>query len=353
MLARAAASVFSVANDELTWTRSSPCSGLGLPVACLLAACLAGCFADVVQPGSYGIADDGGPATTPLATSEPTAMTLPDANAGSRPAVPVDASLPQANPSEAGPGATSPCDFSGRWIATDHQVATGLGAQEAAHMWYYLELSQTGSAGTVTRGLDCGENVRGISSVAANVDYPKTWPALLAKARQTGRAFTSTAAAVSGCAVSFEKDYAVLGATVSFYRDPSQTMPTVSQQATSTTPGWEDWDNDGNPGFTMNTTGLVTGQLYMATRRSTLWSGTVAASASTFKLADNWNAETDTLGYSGSSLLTSPSSRDNDASLHFVEFARLSATQATGDDAATCAAIRSLAPTLTPSAAGN
>ena len=321
-------------------------------MACLLAACLAGCFADVVQPGSYGVADDAGPATTRQGTSEPAARTLPDADAGSRPAVPVDASLPSPNPSEAGPDATSPCDLSGRWIATDHQVQTGLGAQEAAHTWYYLELGQTGSAGTVAKGLDCGENVRGISAVAANVDYPNTWPALLTKVAQTGRTFTSTGAA-SGCAVSFEKYYMVLGATVSFYKDPSQTMPTASQQAMGTTPGWEDWDKDGNPGITMNTTGLVTGQLYIAARRSTIWSGTVAASASEFRLADNWTSETDTLGYSGSSLLTSPSSKDNNASLHFVEFARLAATQATGDDATTCAAIRMLAPSLTPSAAGN
>jgi hypothetical protein len=322
-------------------------------VACLLATCLAGCFADVVQPGSYGIADDAGSATIPPATSEPTGMiTVPGADAGSRPAAPVDASVPSANPSEAGPGATSPCDLSGRWIATAHEVSTGLGAQEAAHAWYYLELSQTGSAGTVTKGLDCGENVRGISSVAANVDYPKTWPALLAKASDTGRKFASKAVA-AGCAVSFEKHYVVHGATTSFYVDPSQTMPTASQQATSTTPGWEDWDNDGHPGFTTNVTGLATGQIYLATRRWTLWSGTIAAGASTFKLADDWNAETDTLGYSGSSLLTSPSSKDNNTSLHFVEFARLAATQATGDDATTCAAIRMLAPSLTPSAAGN
>jgi hypothetical protein len=250
------------------------------------------------------------------------------------------------------PGPSSPCDLGGRWIATDHEVATGLGAQEAAHTWLYLELTQTGSAGTVTRGLDCGQNVRGISSVAADVDYPKAWPALLTKDKQTGRTYTSVAGA-SGCTVAFEKFYSVIGATVPFYTDPSQAMPTVSQQATSTTPGWEDWDDDGNPGITMSTTGLVTGQLYVATRGSTVWSGSVAASASTFQLADDWNAETDTLGYDGSSLLTSPSSRDNDASLHFVQFARLASTQATGDDATTCAAIRMLAPSLTPRAAGN
>ena len=39
-------------------------------------------------------------------------------------------------------------------------------------------------------------------------------------------------------------------------------------------------------------------------------------------------------------------------SLHFVEFARLDANQASGDDAAICKAIIELAPTLTPQAAG-
>jgi hypothetical protein len=102
----------------------------------------------------------------------------------------------------------------------------------------------------------------------------------------------------------------------------------------------------------MNVTGLAVGQLYMVTRKWNAWSGAIAASASTFKLADTWDSEQSLLGYNGPSLLTAASSntRDNDASLHFVEFARLDASQATGDDATTCAAIRKLAPTLTPNA---
>ena len=156
-----------------------------------------------------------------------------------------------------------------------------------------------------------------------------------------------------GCAVSFAKSYQVVGATLPFFEDPSQTMPTVSQQATPTAPGWEDWDDDGHPGFTMNVTGLATGQIYIAVRSWTIWSGTIATGASTFQLADDWGSEQDLLGYSGSSLLTQTASgtRDSDASLHFVVFARLGPTQATGDDATICAAIRSLAPSMTSSAA--
>jgi hypothetical protein len=347
---RAAASVRPVPNDDVMLTRLSLRSGLSwVVVPCLLAMLLGGCFADVVQPGPYGVAEDDASAAASPATAEPVTIELPSADAGRARTV-ADASLPSGDSA----AATSPCDLSGRWIATDHQVATGLGAEEAAHVWYYLEMSQTGSTGTVTTGLDCGENVRGITAVAADVDYPKTWPALLANVKEDGRTFTSTTTA-SGCVVSFEKFYQVLGATVSFYSDPSQTLPTASQEATSTTPGWEDWDNDGNPGFTLNVTGLATGQIYMATRRWTTWSGTIAAGASTFQLADDWDTEDDVFGINGSSLLSAAtdSTRDNDASLHFVQFARLTATQATGDDASICTAIRSLAPSMTPSAAAN
>ena len=64
----------------------------------------------------------------------------------------------------------------------------------------------------------------------------------------------------SKCSVSFEKRYGVIGATEAYYVEPSQTMPTVSQEAMGTPPGWEDWDNDGNPGYTLNVSGLAPGQ---------------------------------------------------------------------------------------------
>ena len=230
-------------------------------------------------------------------------------------------------------------------------MTTAIGAVEAAHFWRYYELTQTGSQVTVSKGLDCGENVRGISAVAANSDCPKTWPAMLVNDVDTGRQGTS-APTSSGCQVSFEKRYLVVGATVSFYSDPNQALPTASQQATSGSPGWEDWDQDGEPGYTMNTTGLVTGQLYMATREWATWSGSVASVATTFTVPVDWASEESVLGINGPSLLNSATSgvKDSDATLHFATFARLDPTQATGDDAAICAAIRSLAATLTPSA---
>jgi hypothetical protein len=306
-----------------------------------------GCYADAVLPGEYGPPDDAGveasvPVDPPAMTSDPGSTTAPSADGG----VPVAAG-------DAGASSvtkTVACDLSGRWIATDREVSTALGAVEAAHTWYYLELTQSGGSGTIIKGLNCGQNVRGISSVAASVDYPKTWPALLTKTSQAGRKYTS-ATSGSGCHVAFEKRYTVYGCS-SGYVDPSTTLPMPSQQASGSTSGWEDWDNDGNPGYTMSVTGLATGQLYMASRTWNAWSGSVTKGASTFQLPDDWTSEADLLGYMGSSLLTETASgvRDSDDSLHFVEFARLSASQATGDDTAVCASIRMLAATLTPHA---
>ena len=318
-------------------------------LAGLLCAASSGCYPDTLLPGSYGSPDDAGTASAP-ASSDTTIAMGPAPAASSAPEL--DGAASSTPAADAGPTTTVGCDLGGRWIATDREVATGLGAQEAAHAWFYFEIAQTGAAATVTRGLNCGQDVVGISSVSANVSYPKVWPSLLARDLETGRKATISASG-SKCSVSFEKRYRVLGATVPFFDDPSQTLPTASEQGTSTTPGWEDWDQDGNPGVTMNVTGLATGQIYIVTRTWNAWSGTIAAGAATFRLADDWNTEQDLLGYNGSSLLTAATSgaRDNDASLHFVEFARLAATQATGDDATTCAAIRSLAPKMTPDAA--
>jgi hypothetical protein len=326
--------------------------GRSVAVAALLGPVVlahAGCAPDVITPGYYAGPDDpdGGaqpPGQSPAAAEEPLdASSSQAANGGDGgPATVGDAEVASAR---------GPCDLTGRWLVTSREVETALGAVEAAHFWRYYELTQTGSAITVSKGLVCGANVRGLSAVAATVDYPKTWPAMLANDVETGRKGTSTPTS-SGCQVTFEKQYMVLGATASFYKDPSTALPTASQQAASGSPGWEDWDQDGNPGYTLNMTGLVTGQLYLASREWATWSGTVATGASSFTLSDDWNSDLSVLGINGPSLLTEATSgvRDSDATLRFAGFARLGATQATGDDAAICAAVRSLAPTLTPTA---
>jgi hypothetical protein len=317
---------------------------MGKLLLCVVGLAVGGCVPDYVAPGDYAPPDadaDDAAAPVDIASTQPPLAT--DASPGTSARATSDAG---------GPATTVGCDLSGRWLVADRQVANGLGAEEAGHEWFYFEMSQTGSQVTVTNGFSCGGNVTGISQVAANVDYHKTWPAMQTYDVQTGRTGTSTATS-SGCSVSFEKYYEIIGASVPYYlQNLSAALPTASQEAMGTSPGWQDWDNDGNPGITMNVTGLTTGQIYVSIRKYSQWSGDIAAGSSNFTLADDWDSDTDLLGYSGSSLLTSTASasKDNDASLHFATFARLSATQATGDDTAICTAIRSLAPMLAPKA---
>ena len=58
------------------------------------------------------------------------------------------------------------------------------------------------------------------------------------------------------------------------------------------------------------------------------------------------------MAFDGSPFLGSSAVRAADASLHFAQLARLQDDQATGDDAAICKSLRTLAPMLTPEAAG-
>jgi hypothetical protein len=65
-----------------------------------------------------------------------------------------------------------------------------------------------------------------------------------------------------------------------------------------------------------------------------------------------WNQEKNVMAFDGSPLLASEAVRAANPDLHFAQYARLAPDQATGDDLATCAAVRELASTLTPEASG-
>jgi hypothetical protein len=132
--------------------------------------------------------------------------------------------------------------------------------------------------------------------------------------------------------------------------DPNQPMPTTSQMASGSTPGWEDWDGDGHPGITLTVSHAATGHLFLAQRDWTQYSGAIAQSATSFRIGVTWNSGQDVLGYDGSNLITQSSVPDTDTSQHYVWFVKLDPTQAAGDDAATCSAVRSLVPTLAPTA---
>ncbi len=316
----------------------------------------AACGGDHVQAGSYGALGDA--ASSPGDTHARPVDSGMTPSAGGDGMVPMDIGNPSSR-ADAASGAseeagtpTSPnCDMNGRWLVAQRVLADAIGQKQASHNWFYYEINQNADQLVVTRGLHCGYEVVPITSLGAAVDAHQSWPAILAHDSDTGRKGTMAVTA-SGCQLDIEKRYTVRGATVSFYGDPNQAMPTASQKADSTTPGWEDWDMDGHPGITLTVSegGSNLGDLYCAQRDWDQFAGPVASGSTKFSVPVTWGSEQDALGYSGSSLVTQSAAPDSDPAQNFAWFAKLGPTQATGDDTDVCAAVRSLVPTLTPDA---
>jgi hypothetical protein len=272
-----------------------------------------------------------------------------DAGGGSPDAPPPMVAYDAGRGVDGGVAASPDCDLNGRWLVAQRVLASALGQSQASHNWFYYELRQDGTQVTVTKGLHCGYEVVAISPLGANVDSHGDWPAFLTHNSDAGRKGTAQESG-GKCQISFEKRYTVRGATIPFYEDPNQTLPTAMQQASGSTPGWEDWDGDGNPGITLVVSGAATGSLYLSQRDWTQYSGTTALDATSFELPVTWNTTQAALGYTGSPLITQSATPDSDATQHYVWFVRLAPGQATGTDTAICASVRSLVPTLAPSA---
>lgn len=256
----------------------------------------------------------------------------------------------------AGAGMPAPgdgaCDISGRWISTMHAVTETLGQQQTTHFFIYYEIERQADGYQITKGLHCGDDAQSIGDLAVMVDFTAGWPAERMKMSYAGRTVSSTQGA-NGCDVHFGKAYTVRGATLPYYLDPKNALPTADQKASGSTPGWEDWDGDGQPGVTGLLSGPgATGKIFVAPRQWSELSGTVPNTMTSFRLPLDWDQEQNVMAYDPTWNVTlgTPSSRHPDNSLHFGEFARLAEDQATGDDNAICDAVVKLAPTLTPAA---
>ncbi len=331
---------------EVRWRGSS--SGWWVPVLLGMAA---GCGSDQVAPGYYGDLDGApeGAASSSSSSGSSSggddAPALADTGGSSSSGGEGGASF------EGGTPTSASCDMNGRWLVAQRVLADALGQTQASHNWFYYEITQNADQVTVTKGLHCGYEVVAVSALGASVNSQKSWPAFLTHDTDTGRKGTMEVTS-SGCQLGIEKRYTVRGATVAFYSDPNQAMPTMSEKAAGSTPGWEDWDADGNPGISLTVSegGSALGTLYCAQRDWNQFDGSVAANATKFSVPVTWAPDQDALGYSGSSLVTQSSVPDTDAAQHYVWFAKLGPTQATGDDPTICASVRSLVSTLTPAA---
>jgi hypothetical protein len=301
-------------------------------LACLAIAFAAGgtaaCATDSVGAGYYGAPAD----------AEPDEAS--DLDSGE---------LAEGAPFEAGTPTSPQCDMNGRWLVAQRVLADALGQTQASHNWFYYEVVQNADQLTVTKGLHCGYEIVAVSTLGANVSSEACWPDFLQFDSDTGRAGTMEVTP-SGCELNFEKRYTVRGATVSYYEDPTTILPTVAEKASPSLPGWISWCNAGNPGITLIVTGSASGNLYCAQRDWNQYSGAVAANPATFQIPVTWNSEQDPLGYTGSQFVTMQDVPDSDPAQHYVWFAKLDPTQATGTDAEICASVRSLVSVLTPDA---
>jgi hypothetical protein len=154
----------------------------------------------------------------------------------------------------------------------------------------------------------------------------------------------------SRCTVTFDRAYIVVGATMPYYSDDTIALPTLEEQASGTSPGWEDWDDDGQPAVSLHVSGIAQGARYTVIRAFGEWSGTISAGATTFQLAvPDWGQEEAVLGAT-SDLLKLTGVADTDRTGHFAQFAQLTPEQGQGDDQTVCATVRRLYPTLTPAA---
>ena len=170
------------------------------------------------------------------------------------------------------------CDLRGRWLVSQRYVAEALSEKQGSHSWFYLEVRQEGASITVQKGLHCGYNVTPITALGGKVDLSAAWPSFLAKNSSTGRRGTFVKSG-SVCKLKLDREFTPRGVTLPHYLDPAVALPTSSQAAQGAAPGWEDWDGDGNPGVTLNVSGLASGQIYSAQRERTAYEGDVPFSA--------------------------------------------------------------------------
>jgi hypothetical protein len=203
----------------------------------------------------------------------------------------------------------------------------------------------------VTKGLHCGYEAVKKSNQSANVVNMDMWPAMLANMSSTGRTGTFVKQ-TDKCHLTLPIEYVIRGATVSYYRDPATTLPAMGSAAAGPggmPPGWEDWDNDTNPGFSLNINSpLAKGTLYLATRDTNAIDNTTVTSAAVFKVLMTFTTTQSVLGTAAGSspLITQGGTPYDNVDSHFTYFSKLQDGQAVGTDTQICEQVRTLKDSL-------
>jgi hypothetical protein len=244
------------------------------------------------------------------------------------------------------------CDLNGRWlVAQRNLLSLPLSQCQAIHTWYYYEIRHDGDAFTVTKGLHCGYEAVKKSSQSASVSNPDMFAAMTTNMKSTGRTGTYVKQ-TDKCKLNLAVEQVIRGATVSHYKDPNVPLPAMGSAAAGpggTPPGWEDWDNDMNPGFSLNINSpLAKGTLYLATRDTNGIDNTTALGMTTIRVLSTFGTSQSVLGTAAGSspLITQGGTPYSNADSHFTYFQKLQDNQATGSDLEICAAVRTLKDSL-------
>ncbi|MBN1655286.1 MAG: hypothetical protein JXA30_16085 [Deltaproteobacteria bacterium] len=219
------------------------------------------------------------------------------------------------------------CQLSGKWISLQRTMSIALGGamKQAGHNWAYWEFEQSGTEVVVKKGLKCGVIIieRSESTFSEVIAGPALWNGLTNNIFNTGRRAVYGESASDQCFLHLERYYLVRGATVSYFSDPDASLGKAETEKKGTTPGWEDWDEDGNPGVTFRLAGIANGEIYVAQREWTEYFGPTEKSAERFRLQVLWNHEQLVIKQVPASLPPAESWPSTEPDENFVIFVRV------------------------------
>jgi hypothetical protein len=250
------------------------------------------------------------------------------------------------------------CDLSGKWISAQRTLSIAVGIQgvrQSGHNWGYWEFEQDGTEAVVTRGLRCGFQVVDRSTTLPTEVHVSqaVWDGEATHSFNDGRRAVYGATGSDECYLQVEQRYLVRGATVDYFIDPAVDLAEAAEPATDTTPGWEDWDEDGHPGVTFTISGLASGAIYVVQRDWNEYEGLTPRGADKFRVDVTWNTEQVTISKEPPQLPSADSVSSTEPGDNFIWFARLDGVEQwdVADDAdvlTVCARVRELKDQLLP-----
>jgi hypothetical protein len=205
---------------------------------------------------------------------------------------------PYGDGSLVGAQASPMCNLSGKWISAQRTLSVANYDQslqnyqlaQQVRSWAYWEFAQTGAQVAIKKGLQCGSETNIVPRLPLYPETPMSGSEKLFDGITRNNSMQGRTAVYSGqstattCQLSIAKGAMVEGATFFYFKDFNHSLEEAITPAQGTSPGWEDWDEDGNPGVTYSVSGIAAGDLYIVRRELAEYRGTTVINAQKFKL---------------------------------------------------------------------